>query len=167
MPSKEKRLKDAKAAAEEADFRVFQTHNGGWHDTEGFASLHPRLRATRFARAVDLSGRAAVIGCEGIQPERLNAEGDSPSALSRGLSVSATPGAVSPLEKRLKDANVAAKEADFRVFQTHHGRCYDTEGFASLHPRLRATRSARAFDLSGRAAVKLVIVSLSKAVHPD
>ena len=28
----------------------------------------------------------------GIQPERLNAEGDSPSALSRGLSVSATPG---------------------------------------------------------------------------
>ena len=103
---------------------------------------------------------------EGIQPERLNAEGFSPSALSRGLSVSATPGAVSPLEKRLKDANVAAKEADFRVFQTHHGRCYDTEGFASLHPRLRATRSARAFDLSGRAAVKLVIVSLSKAVHP-
>ena len=106
-------------------------------------------------------------GCDGIQPERLNAEGDSPSALSRGLSVSATPGAVSPLEKRLKDANVAAKEADFRVFQTHHGRCYDTEGFASLPPRLRATRSARAFDLSGRAAVKLVIVSLSKAVHPD
>ena len=106
-------------------------------------------------------------GGDGIQPERLNAEGDSPSALSRGLSVSATPGAVSPLEKRLKDANVAAKEADFRVFQTHHGRCYDTEGFASLHPRLRATRSARAFDLSGRAAVKLVIVSLSRAVHPD
>ena len=66
-------------------------------------------------------------GGDGIQPERLNAEGDSPSALSRGLSVSATPGAVSPLEKRLKDANVAAKEADFRVFQTHHGRCYDTE----------------------------------------
>ena len=92
-------------------------------------------------------------GGDGIQPERLNAEGDSPSALSRGLSVSATPGAVSPLEKRLKDANVAAKEADFRVFQTHHERCYDTEGFASLHPRLRATRSARAFDLSGRAAV--------------
>ena len=95
----------------------------------------------------------AAMVCEGIQPERLNAEGDSPSALSRGLSVSATPGAVSPLEKRLKDANVAAKEADFRVFQTHHGRCYDTEGFASLHPRLRATRFARAFDLSGRAAV--------------
>ena len=59
MPSKEKRLKDAKAAAEEADFRVFQTHHGGSHDTGGFASLHPRLRATRFARAFDLSGRAA------------------------------------------------------------------------------------------------------------
>ena len=68
--------------AEEADIRVFQTHNGGWHDTEGYASLHPRLRATRFARAFDLSGRAAVIGCghrgiEGIQPERLNAEGEA------------------------------------------------------------------------------------------
>ena len=59
MPHKEKRLKDAKAAAEEADFRVFQTHHGGSHDTGGFASLHPRLRATRSARAFDLSGRAA------------------------------------------------------------------------------------------------------------
>ena len=29
--------------------------------------------------------------------------------------------------------------------------CHYTEGYASLHPRLRATRSARAFDLSGRA----------------
>ena len=64
MPSKEKRLKDAKVAAEEADFRVFQTHHGGSHDTEGYASLHPRLRATRFARAFDLSGRAAVIDCD-------------------------------------------------------------------------------------------------------
>ena len=61
MPHKEKRLKDAKAAAEEADFRVFQTHHGGSHDTEGYASLHPRLRATRFARAFDLSGRAAEL----------------------------------------------------------------------------------------------------------
>ena len=58
MPHKEKRLTDAKAAAEEADFRVFQTHHGGSHDTEGFASLHPRLRATGFARAFDPSGRA-------------------------------------------------------------------------------------------------------------
>ena len=64
MPHKEKRLTDAKAAAEEADFRVLQTHNGGSHDTEGYASLHPRLRATRFARAFDLSGRAAVIDCD-------------------------------------------------------------------------------------------------------
>ena len=69
----------------------------GVHDTEGFASLHPRLRATRFARAFDLSGRAAVIGCghrgiEGNQPERLNAEGNSPSARSRGWSVSVTLG---------------------------------------------------------------------------
>ena len=35
---------------------------------------------------------AAVIGCGGIQPERLNAEGFSPRALSRGWSVSATLG---------------------------------------------------------------------------
>ena len=41
MPHKEKRLTDAKAAAEEADFRVFQTHHGGSHDTEGYASLTP------------------------------------------------------------------------------------------------------------------------------
>ena len=45
---------------------------------------------------------------DGIQPERLNAEGEARVLLA--------------------------------------------EGFASLHPRLRATRSARAFDLSGRAA---------------
>ena len=41
---------------------------------------------------------------------------------------------------------------------------HDTEGYASLHPRLRATRSARAFDLSGRAAVKQVMISLSEVV---
>ena len=99
MPHKEKRLKDAKVAAEEADFRVLQTHNGGWHDTEGFASLHPRLRATRFARAFDLSGRTAVIGDGGIQPERLNAEGFSPRALSRGWSVSVTLGMQGNKEK--------------------------------------------------------------------
>ena len=62
--TQEKRLKDAKAAAKASDIRVFQTHYGWWHDTEGFASLHPRLRATRIARAFDLSGRAAVIDCD-------------------------------------------------------------------------------------------------------
>ena len=44
-------------AARESDIRVL---HGWWHDTEGYASLHLRLRATRFARAFDLSGRAAV-----------------------------------------------------------------------------------------------------------
>ena len=83
MPSKEKRLKDAKAAAMEADFRVLRIMVG-WHDTEGFASLHPRLRATRSARAFDLSGRAAVIGGVGIQPERLNAEGEARVLLAGG-----------------------------------------------------------------------------------
>ena len=63
MPHKEKRLKDAKAAAMEADFRVLRITVGDY-DTVGFASLHPRLRATRFARAFDLSGRAAVIDCD-------------------------------------------------------------------------------------------------------
>ena len=64
--TQEKRLKDANVVAEESDIRVFQTHYGWWHDTGGFASLHPRLRATRFARAFDLSGRAAVfILCRG------------------------------------------------------------------------------------------------------
>ena len=60
MPHKEKRLTDAKAAAEEADFRVLRIMVGR-HDTEGYASLHPRLRATRYARVFTLSVRAAVI----------------------------------------------------------------------------------------------------------
>ena len=88
----------------------------------------------------------------GVQPERLKAEGGSPSARSRGWSVSATPGTPTTKEKRLNDANVVAEEADIRVLRIMVG-WHDTEGFASLHPRLRATRSARAFDLSGRAAV--------------
>ena len=57
------------------------------------------------------------------------------------------------MEKRLKDAKVAAKEVEIRVFQTHQVWGHETGGFATLHPRLRATRYARAFDLSGRAAV--------------
>ena len=40
-----------------------------------------------------------LLVCNGIQPERLNAEGFSPSALSRGLSVSATPGMPSSSRK--------------------------------------------------------------------
>ena len=38
--------------------------------------------------------RHECYGGDGKQPERLNAEGFSPSAFSRGLSVSATPGTV-------------------------------------------------------------------------
>ena len=90
----------------------------------------------------------------GVQPERLNAGGCSPSARSRGWSVSATPGMPTTKEKRLNDANVVAEEADIRILRITV-EWYDTEGFASLHPRLRATRSARAFDLSGRAAAIL------------
>ena len=67
-------------------------------------------------------------------------------------------------EKRLEDANVVAKVADIRVLRIMVG-CHNTEGYASLHPRLRATRSARAFDLSGRAAVKRVIISLCESVR--
>ena len=53
----------------------------------------------------------------GIQPERLNAEGDSPSAFSLGWSDSATPGTIAPKEKRLEDAKAAAEEADIRVLR--------------------------------------------------
>ena len=67
-------------------------------------------------------------------------------------------------EKRLEAANVVAEEADIRVLRITVG-VHDTEGFASLHPRLRATRFARAFDLSGRAAVKRVTISLCEAVR--
>ena len=67
-------------------------------------------------------------------------------------------------EKRLEDANVVAEEADIRVLRITVG-VHDTEGFASLRPRLRATRFARAFDLSGRAAVKRVIISLCESVR--
>ena len=59
-----------------------------------------------------------------------------------------------------------AKEADFRVLQTHHVGCHDTEGYASLHPRLRATRFARAFDLKGRAAGFLTPMNISIALSP-
>ena len=55
-------------------------------------------------------------------------------------------------EKRLNGAKAFVVASDI-CFLTHHGGCYDTEGFASLHPRLRATRFARAFDLAGRAVV--------------
>ena len=70
--------------------------------------------------------------CEVIQPERLNAEGFSPSALSRGLSVSATPGIpTTPKEKRLNDAKAAAEASDIRVLRIMVG-WHDTEGYASL-----------------------------------
>ena len=125
--------KDARTVDKEADFRVLQTHLGWWHDTGGYASLHPRLRATRFARAFDLSGRAAVIGGVGIQPERLNAEGDSPSAFSRGWSVSVTPGMPILKEKRLEDANVVAKVADIRVLRIMWGGTIPRVSLRSTH----------------------------------
>ena len=59
----------------------------------------------------------AVICVEGIQPERLNAEGFSPSGRSRGWSVSVTPGMpTSP--RKAKDANVVAVEAGFHIIRT-------------------------------------------------
>ena len=114
----------------------------------------------------------------GIQPERLNAEGFSPSAFSRGLSVSATPGIPAPLKKASGGREISCHGSRFSR-SSHYGGRHDTEGYASLHPRLRATRFARAFDLSGRATlgilhrfygfflwwceVKRVIISLSEA----
>ena len=58
-----------------------------------------------------------LLVCEAIQPERLNAESDSPSAFSRGWSISVTPGMPVLKEKRLEDANVVAKVADIRVLR--------------------------------------------------
>ena len=104
----------------------------------------------------------AIICSVGIQPERLNAEGDSLSAFSRGWSISVTPGMPVLKEKRLEDANVVAKVAAIRVLQAHHMGWHDTEGYASLHPRLRATRFARAFDLSGRAAAWIGCAAVRK-----
>ena len=88
----------------------------------------------------------------GIQPERLNAEGFSPSAFSRGLSVSATPGIPAPLKKASGGREISCHGSRFSR-SSHYGGRHDTEGYASLHPRLRATRFARAFDLSGRATL--------------
>ena len=57
-----------------------------------------------------------LLVCRSIQPERLNAEGDSPSALSRGLSVSATPGIpTTPKEKRLNDAKAAVQHYPLNI----------------------------------------------------
>ena len=60
-------------------------------------------------------------GIEGIQPERLNAEGEARVLLAGGGALAQPPGCLPPKEKRLKDAKAAAMEADFRVLQTHHG----------------------------------------------
>ena len=95
----------------------------------------------------------AILCGGGIQPERLNAEGEARVLVAEGGASAQPPEYRHHQEKRLEDAKVDAEKADFRVFQTHNGGCHDTEGYASLHPRLRATRSARAFDLSGHAAV--------------
>ena len=89
-------------------------------------------------------------GGDGIQPERLNAEGDSLRALSRGWSVSVTPGIPSSPRKASERRESSSRGSRYSR-SSHNGGRHDTEGFASLHPRLRATRFARAFDLSGRA----------------
>ena len=88
----------------------------------------------------------AAMVCEGIQPERLNAEGDSPSALSRGLSVSATPGIpTTPKEKRLNDAKAAAEASDIRVLRITVGVTIPrvtlrfTLGYEPLAPLGRST----------------------------
>ena len=101
----------------------------------------------------------AVICVEGIQPERLNAEGEARVLVAEGGASAQPPEYHHPHEKRLKDANVVAKEAIFASFRRIMVGRHDTEGFASLHPRLRATRFAQAFDLSGRSAVVLTRIS--------
>ena len=77
----------------------------------------------------------AIICCVGIQPERLNAEDDSLSALSRGCSVSATPGMLCIKEKRLEERE-CCRRGSRNSRSSHYVGWHDTEGFASLHPRL-------------------------------
>ena len=84
------------------------------HHLGGDAVIRQRCRGYWHHLAV-MRLFAAIISREGIQPERLNAEGFSPSALSRGWSVSVTPGMIVLKEKRLEDANVVAKVAAIRV----------------------------------------------------
>ena len=84
------------------------------------------------------------------RPERSNARAKR-VALSRGCSKAKPPEYHHPHEKRLKDANVVAKEADFRVFQTLFLGSYGIPRVTlMLHPRLRALGlSPSAFNLSG------------------
>ena len=113
----------------------------------GFLQNYCVIRA-KFVIICVLYCRVAFVG---IQPERLNAEGFSPSALSRGWSVSATPGVPAIIVKASGRRESSCQRSRYSR-SSHHVGWHDTEGYASLHPRLRATRSARAFDLSGRVA---------------
>ena len=116
MPSKEKRLKDAKAAAEEADFRVFQTHHGGVSRYRGLRFATPPATSHSLRSGIrPFRSCGGHRGIEGIQPERLNAEGEARVLLAGGGALAQPPGCLPPKEKRLKDAKAAAEEADFRV----------------------------------------------------
>ena len=106
----------------------------------------------------------AIVCCVGIQPERLNAEGDSLSALSRGWSISVTPGMPVLKEKRMEDANVVAKVAAIRVLQAHHMGWHDTEGFASPSATSHSLRSGIRPFRSCCCVDRRVIISLSEVV---
>ena len=73
----------------------------------------------------------------------------------RGLSVSATPGDADILKKR-RTRMLSPRKPIFAFSKRMKCGWHDTEGYASLPPRLRATRCARAFDLSGRAAAGIL-----------
>ena len=115
----------------------------------GFLQNYCVIRA-KFVIICVLYCRVAFVG---IQPERLNAEGFSPSALSRGWSVSATPGVPAIIVKASGRRESSCQGSRYSRSSRITVGDNDTEGYASLHPRLRATRSARAFDLSGRATL--------------
>ena len=101
----------------------------------------------------------------GIQPERLNAEGDSPSALSRGLSVSATPGMPSS-SRKAKDARTVDKEADFRVLRILVGvtiprvSLRSTLGYEPLAPLGHST-----FQVVLRVVLTQIFTELSTDFH--
>ena len=70
-------------------------------------------------------------GDEGIQPERLNAEGEARVLLAEGGASAQPPEYRHHQEKRLEDAKAAAKASDIRVLRIMVG-WHDTEGYASL-----------------------------------
>ena len=64
---------------------------------------------------------AAILCCGGIQPERLNAEGEARVLVAGGGASAQPPEYRHHQEKRLEDAKAAAKASDIRVLRIMWG----------------------------------------------